>query len=178
MTHFTASILMGESHRFHGGLTISPPPRRLWLSENDRPAWLLDGHDGEDMVWQPRGPETILEDGLALLATALEAFAIRRALDVPDGENLPNQNLEDLTDDKYEALIDASRSAFVTHKPKLVLSLFLQTSLPSELRELAEGYDIEVEVLTPEYVRLRPPFGDSIRHFQWSRAELEPSEDT
>ena len=74
MATLTAQILVGTPHPYHGGLTYLPWPRAVWLSENDRPAWLRPEAAGpwpaETRVDHPRipyRPDHILEDGLAFL---------------------------------------------------------------------------------------------------------------
>lgn len=71
MATLTAQILVGDSHQFHGGIH---PRHALYLSENDRPAWILLRHDPLDVgaserlaTWIP-SVDHMLEDGLILFA--------------------------------------------------------------------------------------------------------------
>src|SRR5688500_16226564 len=86
MSSMTAQLGVGHPDTYHGGIA---PTHIVWLSENSRPAWILqsvwrgftsdpddafDEADGptwtdERTVWVPSGPESILEDGLLLIAT-------------------------------------------------------------------------------------------------------------
>lgn len=66
MGTFTAQILVGQGHPYHGGILVS---RQLFLSENERPAWLLYGTGAVSRpiaAWVPT-IEDMLEDGLLLL---------------------------------------------------------------------------------------------------------------
>jgi len=72
MATFTAQILIGQKHSYDGG--ILNMTHSLYLSENDRPAWLLTPTDifSEDderqpnIIWIPT-LENMLEDALVMI---------------------------------------------------------------------------------------------------------------
>ena len=65
MGTFTAQILVGTPDLYHGGII---PTHYLFLSENDRPAWILEDKSGsQNVVWVPT-IEDILEDALLMIA--------------------------------------------------------------------------------------------------------------
>ncbi len=72
MASYTAQLVAGLPNTYHGGIV---PDYIAWLSENDRPGWVLqrarpsesaDGLNDEarSAVWVPSAPESILEDGI------------------------------------------------------------------------------------------------------------------
>lgn len=72
MGTYTCQILLGSNHPYHGGIL---PEYQLFLSENDRAAWILrkippvgENDNEEAKVWIPVGPETIMRDAMMMLA--------------------------------------------------------------------------------------------------------------
>jgi len=72
---FTAQILIGTEHPYHGGIN---PTHFLFLSENDRPAWILtnenitgENPDVEKIVWNPT-TENMFEDALFMINLYIE----------------------------------------------------------------------------------------------------------
>ena len=73
MATLTAQILVGAAHPYDGGIN---PTHFLFLSENDRPAWILlpqnifydgEGKVHESITWIPT-VENMLEDALLMIA--------------------------------------------------------------------------------------------------------------
>ena len=72
MASFTAQMLIGKSHPYHGGIN---PTHYLFLSENSRPAWILVPQNFiyKDVVletkitWIPT-LDSILEDAFLMIA--------------------------------------------------------------------------------------------------------------
>jgi hypothetical protein len=85
MASYTAQVLVGTADFWHGGID---PTHFLWLSENSRPAWVLEPADGNEgglpvrtsqassahrrIVWVPSTVEHILGEGLLLIALHVE----------------------------------------------------------------------------------------------------------
>lgn len=84
MGTLTAQVLIGTPHTFHDGIS---PTYAMYLSENDRPAWVLLRHDPLEpetteriATWIPT-VEDMLEDGLLMLAAHVaNSVGVREAL--------------------------------------------------------------------------------------------------
>jgi hypothetical protein len=150
MATFTAQILVGSSHLYHGGIS---PTHCLYLSENDRPAWILINHSvvGSDLpehspiTWIPT-VEDMLEDALLMIAVHVrkDRGLLRQAELL--GADLQSDYLE-----MYSSLSNAQRAQLhsacraIKEYPKLIVSVFEASTIESQLPVL-EQYGMEVEV--------------------------------
>jgi hypothetical protein len=164
MATYTGLILVGVGHPNDDGLMYSREPRRVWLSENSRPAWCLDiiahaardGRSGQT-IWIPKCPASILEDGLLMVATLVVNIKELRTelLNALSISALPSTiDLgKDLTSEQHSRLIQLSRESSHGWCKKLIIANFHGCSMLGQLLVL-EHYGYDVEVLTPTYTRL------------------------
>lgn len=147
MATLTAQILVGTGHPYHGGIN---PTHALYLSENDRPAWILvdagviphaDQHK-KRIVWIPSG-DHILDDGLALIAAyVLRSKEVLRALgNPPPGAGDPCTLAEQFSDPELDAMREATRETSFGNM-KLVVTLLNESTLNAHLETLA-SYPLE-----------------------------------
>jgi len=171
MASMTAQLVVGHSDMYHGGIY---PTHIVWLSENSRPAWVLEaamrdssgapGADPKDqdqptwtqerVTWVPSAPEHILEDGLLLIAlhvlrdeSVLE-LAKSRLPALFEGEWLDLTKLE--ADALSELREQCSRSELAY---KLIVTVLGGSALEEQL-PILEQFPMEVEVCTVSYSRL------------------------
>ncbi len=160
MATYTAQILIGRSHIYHGGIT---PNHVLFLSENSRSAWILHSFSkpGFQKVFVC-DPNTLIKD--AVLITAIFILRSEKLLkQLPDTikKKLKSNYLElyrvidpEVSDNLYGILKDISFNHL-----KLLISIFNELSLKSV--SILEKYkDLEFEVCTTFYSRTYNPFND------------------
>ena len=164
MATYTGLILAGTPHPNDDGLLYHREPRRLWLSENSRPAWCLDTtakaiHDGRraQTVWIPKRPSSILDDGLLMVAVMiLNDKEIRDDLsNILNCDELPARIdfTKSVTNEQHRHSIQISRRNSIGYYFKLIISSFHGSSLEHQL-PILEKYGFDVEVLVPAYTRL------------------------
>ena len=147
----TAIITAGGSHPNDGGIT---PVSTLSLWENSRPSWRCDHVDERpSTVWVPHSPETILADGLLLLAAV--SIGDRRVVQLLDdvaGKKWEAEHVEvaDVIglqgDDLMAAVKDAMQQA------KLVFTVLPESSILGQL-DVVRSLETDVEVCLPAYWR-------------------------
>ncbi|GGA90310.1 hypothetical protein [Ornithinibacillus halotolerans] len=158
MGTFTAQILVGQKHSYDGGiLNIS---HVLYLSENNRPAWVLVPMDifseHKEMVekrvtWIPT-VENMLEDALVMVGLyVLKDNKLRE---------LTNQYLETEKDDfvelydipqhKRQELYNYVKTIEGSHK--IMLSVFRGSTIANQLPVLEE-FKNDIEVCTSVYTK-------------------------
>lgn len=158
MATLTAQLLVGHAHPNHGGIN---PSHYLFLSENDRPAWMLvpqhvfenDTEVEEKVIWVPT-VESMLED--ALLMIALHVLRDEDIIRLAE-RYLPNQGggrvelYENVNKTHLKELHERNRNIQTDYK--LVVTAFKDSTI---LRQLAvlENYRMDLEVCTPTYSRL------------------------
>ena len=154
MGTYTAQILIGNSHTYHGGIL---PHYQMFLSENDRAAWILrkmpllneENDDGdENIVWIPAMPSTIFRDGLMMVAHHIvrnENF--RNKANMVFGEKSDEPFLDLCYDYDNEKLIDLFENCKTIESwPKLVVTILDGSSLEnSKLSDLGIQNISEVE---------------------------------
>jgi hypothetical protein len=154
MGTITAFILVGASHRYPDGIT---PSHYLFLSENDRPAWILVSQNiseslshelpspGESITWVPT-QDHMLED--AFLLIALHVIRDRELVHMA-GEFCreilsPRVVLYDcFHDDQRRLLYERCRK--ISQWPKIVLSVFKGSSVQNPL-PVFQQYPMNFEV--------------------------------
>lgn len=161
MATITAQILTGRAHPCHGGIG---PSHYLFLSENDRCDWQLvpqniarfdrDRREQRPLRWITR-PDDILEDALLLIG-----LHVARA---PDLIELATSSNPDALSDRLESrrdFPDARRKELnrlcrrLVRYPKLIVTVLEGSTLRAQL-PLLEYYNMDVEVCSPVYHRLR-----------------------
>ena len=168
MGSFTAQILVGEAHSNHDGL-ISGSIAQLFLSENSIPAWTLQPGSwaSDPVVWTPEKPDSILEDGLLMVANFVvgnEALVALFGEHVPNGE-LTNLNLgEILSANTLAEMREHCREcAFDTpSRLKIVLCCFYGSSVLGQLDRI-KSYRFDCEVLSPTFTRVYSRWRDDVQ---------------
>jgi hypothetical protein len=169
MGTITAQILAGRGHQNHDGII---PNHYLFLSENDRPAWIMVNQNvyqypsGNQprLIWIPT-VENMLEDALLMLAIhgvqAPEMVAMyERFVRKKDAERI--FMYEDFTEVQRAEMYQQNRKADFG-SCKIVLTILKMSSIERQIPILAE-YKMDVEVCAPKYTRL---------YSQWDRRVRE-----
>ncbi len=169
MASLTAQILIGDPHPNHDGII---PTHFLFLSENDRPAWILVGQNVLDeesterhkKVWIPTLEDT-LEDAILMIAVQVvkEPAVIEQAKAFDDRIEWERVELySDMTETQRRHLHTTCRS--LTRFPKLVVSAFQGSLIQSQLPVLRE-YAMDVEVCPVSYARLSSSWTSETREW-------------
>ena len=162
MATLTAQILVGRSHSNHDGIN---PTHYLFLSENDRPAWVLvcqnvfrkERQSHSKITWIPT-VENMLED--ALLMIAIHICRNREVIQHAKSFNAKIQTdrievYADLEESQRKLLYQACRS--MSDFPKIIISVFRGSTIEKQL-SLFEKYRMDVEVCRVGYSRLYSPW--------------------
>ena len=155
MGTFTAQILVGKSHPYHGGII---PSHEIYLSENDRPAWILEANscnkqidDAEDMkriIWTPT-LENLLNDAMLMIALYIikdSSVVELSKKHFKNNDSIRVQLYEDISKECLEELYKQSK--FVMYPVKVILSVFIGSSLINHVTRLSE-YMIDYEICMP-----------------------------
>lgn len=152
MATFTAQILVGRSHPNDGGIL---PKAILWLSENDRPAWVLHSLGakrapaGPSLVWIPT-VQDMLADGVLMALThgTLDAEMLERLPSLLRNPHREPPCLYDVLEETRQHLYSACRA--LPRKVKLAITVFHGSTVFKQLPSLA-GLQQDVEVCAPVY---------------------------
>jgi len=152
---FTAQILIGTEHPYHGGIN---PTHFLFLSENDRPAWILtnenitgENPDVEKIVWNPT-TENMFEDALFMINLYIEKdktlIAYLKENHKKINFNTNNISIPEILDKKeLEKIYQLNLDLLKKNKSlKLVVSIFADSSLKDIVKSL-NGSEIKCEIL-------------------------------
>ena len=155
MSTITAQILIGTEHPYHGGVN---PTHFLFLSENDRPAWILVNENiteeinGSDrIVWNPT-TDNMFEDALFMINLYVEK---NKTLTDYLKENHKKINFntnyislpEILEKNELEKIYDLNLKLLKRNKRiKLAISIFTDSSLKDVVKSL-NGSEIKCEIL-------------------------------
>jgi hypothetical protein len=167
MGALTAQILVGRPHPNHDGIS---PTHFLFLSENDRPAWILvnenafneERNSGGRIIWIPT-IEHMLED--AILMVAIHVSKNRETIQLARGFNseieMDQVELYSVFDEvQRERLYLECRS--LSDFPKVIISVFRGSTICKQLPVL-EQYKMDVEVCRVGYSRLYSSWTDETR---------------
>jgi hypothetical protein len=179
MASVTAQILIGSPHPDHDGII---PTHYLFLSENDRPAWILVGQnvfDEEDTtrhkkVWIPT-LEDALEDALLMVALHVmrSPAVLEQAIGYDDRIEWDRVELyADLKQVQRRGLHRVCRT--LTDFPKLAVSVFQGSLITAQLPVLEE-YAMDVEVCLVAYSRLKSSPAGAIRSDVWPPSVTTPA---
>jgi hypothetical protein len=152
---FTAQILIGTEHPYHGGIN---PTHFLFLSEDDRPAWILtnenitgENPDVEKIVWNPT-TENMFEDALFMINLYIEKdktlIAYLKENHKKINFNTSNISIPEILDKKeLEKIYQLNLDLLKKNKSlKLVVSIFADSSLKDIVKSL-NGSEIKCEIL-------------------------------
>ena len=166
MATLTAQILVGCPHPNHDGIN---PTHFLFLSENDRPAWVLvnqnvfrDGGRDCRITWIPT-KEDMLED--AMLMIAIHVLKNRETI---EQAKVFNNDIEKDFVQLYTDLDEAQRKQLyqkcreVSDFPKVIISVFLGSTI-DECLPVLEQYKMDVEVCRVGYSRLHSSWTNELR---------------
>lgn len=155
MPTITAQILIGTEDPYHGGIN---PTYFLFLSENDRPAWILanenitgENPDIEKIVWNPTA-ENMFEDALFMINLYIEKdktlIAYLKENHKKINFNTNNISIPEILDKKdLEKIYQLNLDLLKKNKSiKLVVSIFADSSLKDIVKSL-NGSEIKCEIL-------------------------------
>ncbi|MDQ0253343.1 hypothetical protein J2S74_000715 [Evansella vedderi] len=151
MATFTSQILVGNAHPYDGG--IYGITHFLYLSENSRPAWILQGAGDarkRKVTWIPT-LENMLGD--ALLMVGLYVVKDETLLKMKE-KYFHNENSEhielyrDVKPEHLEEMYDRCRQ--LEDKRKLMFSVFAGSSIEKQLPTLRK-YHFDIEVCLSTY---------------------------
>jgi len=155
LSTFTAQILIGTEHPYEGGIN---PTHFLFLSENDRPVWILvneniseESRDTERIEWKPT-TQNMFEDALFMINLYIEKD---KTLIAYLKENHKNINFnkdsicipEILDSHELEKIYHLNMDLLKKNKSlKLAVSIFADSSLRDIVKSL-NGSEIKCEIL-------------------------------
>ena len=162
MGTLTTQILVGSPHPYHGGIN---PTHYLFLSENDRPAWILVNQNVfptrqrgyPKIIWIPT-VENMLED--ALLMIAIHVCKNREVVELAQSfsDKIQANRVEmyrDFEESQRKQLYQKCK--VITDFPKIIISTFRDSSIEMQLSVLKQ-YRMDVEVCRVSYSRLYSPW--------------------
>lgn len=153
MGSVTAQLLVGYLPQWQGGIDLT---HVAYLSENDRPAWILGREElgptadnAERVVWIPT-VEHMLEDALLMVAVCVE--------EDPELTNLLSDRLGTPPGDRLELASDLSESDLAELRSqckaldhsgsKCVLTVLEESTIRHQL-DVLKGYKLDIEVFAP-----------------------------
>ncbi len=160
MGTITAQIIVGKPDLYHGGIN---PTHFLFLSENDRPTWILVEENISAGQGKPRQPrvvwiptvEGILEDAFLMIGLHIikDKELIKEAKPLFKNKPLIKISL-DKDIDKADLILLHNRNKEVIAKfnAKMIISSFHGSSILKHLR-LVKEYQMDNEVCVPKYRR-------------------------
>lgn len=168
MATYSAQILIGTGHSNDGG--ISHGYKRLELNEGDSVNWIAN-KNGRRYVWLPRDLNTVLEDGLLMVATLymknspIGQTLAASLLDEGDRSNFSRISLRDYTDTGFTAAfkqLSAELNSEVQQNRqhlKLIFTIFNGSILSRQLDQIS-SLGCNVEILTTSYLKEYSPWSD------------------
>jgi hypothetical protein len=149
MASYTAQILMGNGGGYDSEGII--PINTLFLSENSRPAWILE-QKTRKITWIPT-LNNMLEDGLLMLAiyALKDPEIVELSKEYFHNKDICRTELyDDITEDHLHALYLKSRS--IEWNYKLIITVFDKSHIRSQISVL-ENYPMNLEVCAPIFSR-------------------------
>tara|TARA_Y100000310_G_C20457028_1_gene703520 strand:+ start:136 stop:609 length:474 start_codon:yes stop_codon:yes gene_type:complete len=148
MGTFTAQVLIGREHPYHGGIN---PSHQLFLSENNRPAWILKSFEENDekTVWIPT-LEHMFEDALLMIGIYIlkDKKLIELFRKYRKSKNDSDMNLVELYDDidskDLDKLYEQGKKMKTDYK--LIFSIFEESSIKN-VDNVLKDYNFKFEVL-------------------------------
>lgn len=158
MGTITAQILVGEAHPNHGGIY---PTHVLYLSEDSKPAWILETHNilvepvskQKPIIWIPT-LEHMLEDALLMVSCYVAKHPQIYALVQEKKDHAKDSSLQLYQMFEKEELAHLHAiNQNISSRLKLIVNVFEGSTIRKQLNIL-EKYGMEVEVLVPTFSRL------------------------
>ncbi|KYO66961.1 hypothetical protein [Thermovenabulum gondwanense] len=163
MGSFTCEILVGHSHSNHGGII---PTHVLFLSENDRPAWILNSLNlfsksnnasnvkTKEIVWIPT-IENMLEDALLMLGIyVLKDSSLIDAAKKFFKKDIFGDRLELYEDIEKENLLKLYKMCRnIDIRYKIVITTLDGSSINEKALKCLLNYSMDVEVCKSIYRR-------------------------
>ena len=158
MATLTAQIMIGQKHSYDSGIiNIS---HSLYLSENDRPAWILTSTDvfherqahQPNIIWIPT-LENMLEDALFMIG--LYVLKDKNLLSLANQylKNPKKDYIQLYNDIKSENLLELYQQArLIESSHKLIISVFRGSTIQSQLSVLKQ-YHNDFEVCTSKFLK-------------------------
>jgi hypothetical protein len=154
MGSVTAQLLIGYPPQWQGGIDLT---HVAFLSENDRPAWILAredfgssvGQEAERVVWIST-IEHMLEDALLMVAVCVEGD--------PELTNLLSEKLGSPPSDRLELASDLREADLVElrgacqaldHSGYMCVLRVLEESTIRHQLDALEGYKLNIDVFAP-----------------------------
>lgn len=151
----TAMVHVGMAHPNDDGLLAPSIKGPIFLQENSRPVWTHHEphHHGCSLI--PSRPETILEDGLIFIGIRLLGWPMSDPFGTAIYQGGRHEAKTLITDEaaRHE-IVEVAKRHSENEGRKLAISVMHGSSLMSQLPTLEAWPGLEVEVLTPAYVRL------------------------
>jgi hypothetical protein len=151
MGTFTAQILVGHDHIYHGGIT---PSHAVFLSENSRPAWILKNLDvfkkvneSESVRWIPT-LENMLDDAMLLIGIHVikDKAVIKAAKEFCKSDNLNDLELhEAFTPKDLQTLYELVRTSKIEYC--IALTVFNESHIINQFKTL-DQYACKANVFT------------------------------
>ncbi len=151
----TAQILIGTEHPYHGGVN---PTHYLFLSENDRPSWILvkenitgENSGNEKIVWNPTA-DNMFEDALFMINLYIEKnktlIAYLKENHKKINFNTDNISIPEILEkNDLEKIYNLNMDLLKKNKSiKLAISIFEDSSLKDIVKSL-NGSEIKCEIL-------------------------------
>jgi hypothetical protein len=165
MSVFTAQILIGSAHPYDSG--ISDISHSLFLSESDRPAWILSPTDpfcehkqtSSTITWIPT-LENTLEDALVMIG--LYVLKDQKLCDLASHFlNHPNKDFIELYNDiSPEGLRELyKQTRLIEGNHKIMLSVFHSSTILKQLSVLKQ-YQNAIEVCRSIYTKEYSPWSN------------------
>jgi hypothetical protein len=161
MGTFTAQILVGHDHRNHGGII---PSHAVYLSENSRPAWILDTIDlfGDDIDkkkvrWIPT-VENMLEDAMLLIGIHVikDDAVIKAAREFCKHDNLYDLELYDAFEkEDLNILYELVRTTKIDYS--IALTIFKESHIINQFHIL-DHYECRANIFTLTHINYREGF--------------------
>ena len=153
MGSFTAQLLVGGSHRNHGGTTAE---NMLFLSENSRPALVVEGEkDLEQKVWIPT-LEKAIEDAMLMVSAYILKDSkvedkLKNYVDLSSADHV--EFYEVFTEEQREELYALNREVLKDYGGLKVVFTILDGSLLRGQLSNLKNYEIDMEVCLSVYSR-------------------------
>lgn len=167
MATYSAQILIGAGHSNDGG--ICHGYNSLELAEGDSVTWIAH-QNGRRHAWLPRNVNTVLEDGLLMVAALyMKSSPIGQALAVSllddNNSNFKRISLRDYTDTDFTATFKQLSAELTSEAQqdrqhlKLIFTIFNGSILHRQLDQIS-SLGCDVEILTTSYLKEYSPWSD------------------
>lgn len=150
MSVITAQILVGNGHPEHGG--IINVTHTIFLSENDRPSWILQALEQPErkMIWLPT-EEGMLEDAIVMAGIYIlkdrEIMLMADRYIKSESKNYI-QLKKDISPENLHKLYERARQ--IQTDAKFAVHVYAGSSIQQQL-DILKDYDFDLEVCQSVY---------------------------